>query len=101
MAHSQARELVTQGYTATTVAAVLLISRSSLYYQKKPRAGRADRRWDQQIVAACGEKASYGYRRVMFELRHRGRVVNSKKVRRLMRQPMKPKPSSMQSTVRL
>jgi len=32
--HSQAREMVTQGYTATLVAATLAISRSSLYYQK-------------------------------------------------------------------
>ena len=35
--HSQARELVGQGYTATLVATTLLISRSSLYYRKKPR----------------------------------------------------------------
>jgi hypothetical protein len=36
--HSQARELVAHGHTATLVAATLLISRSSLYYRKKPRA---------------------------------------------------------------
>ena len=35
--HSQAREIVAQGYTATLVAATLAISRSSLYYQKQPR----------------------------------------------------------------
>ena len=35
--------MVTQGYTATLVAATLAISRSSLYYQKKPRSSRADR----------------------------------------------------------
>jgi hypothetical protein len=29
--------MVTQGYTATLLAATLDISRSSLYYQKKPR----------------------------------------------------------------
>jgi hypothetical protein len=29
--------MVTQGYTATLVAATLAISRSSLYYRKKPR----------------------------------------------------------------
>ena len=35
-AHSQARELAAQGYTATLVAGTLSISRSSLYYRKKP-----------------------------------------------------------------
>jgi hypothetical protein len=41
--HSQARELVAEGYTATLVAMTLAISRSSLYYRKKPRGSRADR----------------------------------------------------------
>ena len=58
--HSQARELVGQGYTATLVATTLLISRSSLYYRKKPRGSRADRTYDEQIVVACGEKLAYG-----------------------------------------
>ena len=64
MAHSQARELVTQGYTATLVSNTLKISRSSLYYRKRPPCSRADRTYDEQIVAACGEKTSYGYRRI-------------------------------------
>ena len=42
--------MLTQGYTATLVAATLAISRSSLYYRKKPRGSRADRQYDQQIV---------------------------------------------------
>ena len=66
--HSQAREMVTQGYTATLVAATLAISRSSLYYRKKPRGSRADRTYDEQIVVACGEKLAYGYRRVTWWL---------------------------------
>ena len=52
--HSQARELVATGYAATLVATTLLISRSSLYYRKQPRGSRADRRFDEQIVVACG-----------------------------------------------
>src|SRR5208337_182103 len=60
--HSQAREMVTQGFTATLVAATLAISRSSLYYRKRPRGSRADRTYDEQIVVACGEKLAYGYR---------------------------------------
>jgi putative transposase len=87
MAHSQARELVTQGYTATVVAATLAISRSSLYYRKKPRGSRADRRYDERIVMACGEKLAYGYRRVAWWLqRKNGLRVNRKRVLRVMRE---------------
>ncbi len=76
--HSQAREMLTQGYTATLVAATLAISRSSLYYQKRPRGSRADRTYDEQIVMACGEKqGAYGYRRVAWWLqRKKGLLVN-------------------------
>ncbi len=45
---------------------------------------------DAEIVATmtsiCDEFEAYGYRRVAAELRHRGIVVNAKKVRRLMRE---------------
>jgi len=37
------------------------------------------------MTTICDEFEAYGYRRVGAELRHRGMVVNSKKVRRLMR----------------
>jgi integrase-like protein len=60
--------MVTQGYTATLVATTLAISRSSLYYRKRPRGSRADRTYDEQIVVACGEKLAYGYRRVAWWL---------------------------------
>jgi hypothetical protein len=56
VAHSQAREMVTQEFTAALVAATLAISRSSLYYRKRPRGGRADQTYDEQIVMACREK---------------------------------------------
>lgn len=86
-AHSQARELVEQGCQATLVAAALAISRSSLYYRRRPRGSRADRRWDDEIVAACGEKPAYGYRRVSWWLRRKeGLVVNRKRVLRVMRE---------------
>jgi len=49
--------MVTQGYTATLVVATLMISRSSLYYQKQVRGSRADRQYDEQIVLACGNRA--------------------------------------------
>jgi putative transposase len=38
------------------------------------------------ITAICDEFEAYGYRRVGAELRHRGMIVNSKKIRRLMRE---------------
>ena len=85
--HSQARVLVEQGYAATVVAAALAISRSSLYYRKQPRGSRADRKWDEQIVVACGEKPAYGYRRVTWWLRRKeGLHVNGKRVLRVMRE---------------
>jgi putative transposase len=85
--HSQAREIVAQGYTATLVAATLAISRSSLYYRKQPRESRADRRYDEQIVVACGEKPAYGYRRVTWWLRRKENLaVNRKRVLRVMRE---------------
>ena len=85
--HSQAREIVAQGYTATLVAATLAISRSSLYYRKQPRKSRADRRYDEHIVVACGEKPAYGYRRVTWWLRRKENLpVNRKRVLRVMRE---------------
>ena len=38
------------------------------------------------MIAICDEFEAYGYRRVGAELRHRGIVANSKKIRRLMRE---------------
>ena len=79
--------MVMQGYTATLVATALVISRSSLYCRKKPRGSRADRRHDEQIVVACGEKLAYGYRRVAWWLRRKqGLRVNRKRVLRVMRE---------------
>jgi putative transposase len=76
-----------QGRTATLVATILAISRSSLYYRKKPGGSRADRRYDEQIVTACGEKLAYGYRRATWWLqRKKGLRVNRKRVLRVMRE---------------
>jgi putative transposase len=56
----------------------------STYYDGPPR--RTD---DAEIIATmkaiCDEFEAYGYRRIGAELRHRGLVINSKKVRRFMR----------------
>jgi len=69
------------------VARTLAISRSSLYYRKKPRGSRADRTYDEQIVVACGEKLAWGYRRVAWWLQgKKGLPVNQKRVLRVMRE---------------
>src|ERR1022692_4948897 len=79
--------MVTQGYTATLVAATLVISRASLYYRKGTPGSRADRTYDEQIVMACGEKLAYGYRRVAWwPQRKKGLPVNRKRVLRVMRE---------------
>ncbi len=86
-AHSQARQLVAQGGEAKLVAETIGISRSSLYYQPKPRTSRADRRQDEAIVVACGDKPAYGYRRVAWWLRRKqGLTVNGKRGLRVMRE---------------
>lgn len=85
--HSQARQFVAEGQRPTLVATTLAISRSSLYYRKRPRGSRADRQWDDSIVAACGEKPVYGYRRVRWWIEHSaGLRVNRKRVLRVMRE---------------
>ena len=59
------------------------IARSALY------AGRPapdDTAIVEAIVAICDEFEFYGWRRVRAELRHRGLIVNHKKILRLMRE---------------
>ena len=51
------------------------------------------------MTAICDEFEAYGYRRVGAELRHRGMVVNCKKIRRLMREhDLQPKRQRRQRT---
>lgn len=56
----------------------------STYYGVRP--GDRDAEILTSIEAICAEFEAYGYRRVTAELRHQGHVVNSKRVRRLMRE---------------
>jgi putative transposase len=60
------------------------ISRSTFY--DAPNAGARDVAVVAEMKAICDEFEAYGYRRVGAELRHRGTVVNAKRVRRLMRE---------------
>lgn len=66
------------------------ISRSSFYAE--PTLTQAEAAVVAEIKAICEAFPAYGYRRVGAELQHRGMVVNSKKIRRIMReQELQPK----------
>src|SRR5262249_23677663 len=60
------------------------ISRSTFY--DTPDVRSSDVTVVAEMKAICDEFEAYGYRRVGAELRHRGMVVNSKKIRRMMRE---------------
>ena len=60
------------------------ISRSTYY--DEPTAAHDDTAIVEAIAAICDEFEFYGWRRVRAELRHRGMIVNHKKIRRLMRE---------------
>jgi len=60
------------------------IARSTYYYHKSTSAGNAD--ITDRIEAICLEFPGYGYRRVTRQLQHEGKVINHKKVLRLMRE---------------
>ena len=60
------------------------IGRSTFY--DMPDARARDLTIVAEMKTICDEFEAYGYRRVGAELRHRGIVVNGKKIRRLMRE---------------
>ena len=60
------------------------IGRSTFY--DTPDARARDLTIVAEMKTICDEFEAYGYRRVDAELRHRGIVVNAKKLRRLMRE---------------
>ena len=67
------------------------IARSTFY--DRPDTGTDGAAVVAQMKSICDEFETYGYRRVDAELRHRGLVVNAKKVRRLMREhALNPQP---------
>ncbi len=59
------------------------IARSTYYAEAAAKA--ADAEIVEEMKAICGDFEAYGYRRVDAELRHHGYVVNSTKIRHLMR----------------
>ena len=70
------------------------IGRSAFY--DTPDARARDLSIVVEMKTICDEFEAYGYRRVDAELRHRGIVVNAKKIRRLMREhALNPQPPGM------
>jgi len=65
----------------------------ALDFYDRPDTGADDATVVAQMKSICDEFETYGYRRVDAELRHRGLVVNAKKIRRLMREhALNPQP---------
>ena len=62
------------------------IARSTFYYQRKAPPSGKDAEIVDRIEAICLEFPGYGYRRVTKQLQHEGKVINHKKVLRLMRE---------------
>ncbi len=71
-----------EGVTVERGCDLMEVARSNFYAEPAP--GRAGPMILAAITAICEEYPAYGYRRVGAELRHRGLVVNAKKVRRIM-----------------
>ena len=62
------------------------IARSTFYYRRKVSSSEAGADLTDRIEAICLEFPGYGYRRVTKQLQHDGKVINHKKVLRLMRE---------------
>src|SRR5205823_8137989 len=58
----------------------------STYYDEPELQPISEARLVEQIKAVCAEWPAYGYRRVTAELHDEGRIVNHKKVMRLMKE---------------
>jgi len=69
-------------YPVKLICQVLNYARSLYYYAPKPRDESDDRA---ALAEVAGQWPTYGYRRITPQLRREGRVLNSKRVRRLMR----------------
>ena len=75
--------MLSQDYPVSLACEVLGCTRSSYYYQPKQQD---ETEIKAAIDAVAAEWPTYGYRRVTAQLRRQERVVNHKRVRRLMRE---------------
>lgn len=62
------------------------LARSTSYYRPKGRQRADEGRLVMRIEAICSRFAGYGYRRVTWQLRREGWIINFKRVARLMRE---------------
>jgi len=78
--------MVTQANTATLVGRRLAISRSSLYYQKRREASRADRTYENQSCGMPGKNPRTDIACAWWLRRKENLPVNRKRVLRVMRE---------------
>lgn len=62
------------------------IARSTFYYRRQATPSGKDADITDRIEAICLEFSGYGYRRVTKQLQHEGKIINHKRVLRLMRE---------------
>jgi len=75
--------VLAQDYPVTVVCDVLECARSSYYHRPTERPEEAELK--EAIKAVAAEWPTYGYRRITAQLRRQDRLVNHKRVQRLMR----------------
>ena len=68
------------------ICKLLQLPRSSFYYQAHPKSRADESEVVEHLQKVAGKWVRYGYRRLIKQLHREGRKVNSKRVRRLMRQ---------------
>ena len=76
--------MLSQDYPITLACEVLDCTRSSYYYRAKEPADEV--KLKAEIEKLAMEWPTYGYRRIREQLRRQGRVINRKRVQRLMRE---------------
>jgi len=64
----------------------MAIARSTFYYRRRPASVQKDADITDRIEAICLEFPGYGYRRVTKQLQHEKKLINHKRVLRLMRE---------------
>ena len=75
--------MLAQDYPVTVACDVLECARSSYYHRPTERPEEAELK--EAIKAVAAEWPTYGYRRITAQLRRQDRLVNHKRVQRLMR----------------
>ena len=75
--------MLAQDYPVTVVCDVLECARSSYYHRPTEQPEEAELK--EAIKAVAAEWPTYGYRRITAQLRRQDRLVNHKRVQRLMR----------------